>query len=189
MRNKQPRTKARQVSNHSKVLAAKVLVESTKGAKALSHHEKRVAAKALSGLSDGEGPIVKQELEQTIAKPHVRDVLVEALAKIGVNPEKLALVLAEGLDAKSKKYFSFNGSVMDEREDVDHITRHKFMETALAVMGAGPNKNGGQAPTANVFVFRNHLSGKPIDVEIGAPQDAVVSRRLKAAKVRNRKDA
>lgn len=183
-------TKNRVTSNHSKILAAKVLIEQTPGAKALSHREKRVVTKTLAGCQDSDGAkIPASEVNSTISKPHVREVLVEALAKVGVTPDKLARVLADGLDAEQTKLFAHEGMIMDARNVTDHPTRHKFLETALTLVGAKPSSVDGPPPSTNFFVFRSHLSGKPIDVPVGAPTDAVVSRRLNAAKVRNRAHA
>ena len=146
--------------------------------RALSNTEKKAAARLLAGVPDGE--VTKMEATETAQRPHVRDVLVEALARIGVGPDKLAKVLAEGLDAE--KTIAVGVMAINVR---DHPTRHKFLETALNVVGAGGMMEHAPPPS-NVFVFRSFLSERPVDVKIGAPTDAIVSRRLNAAKVRNR---
>lgn len=168
-----------------KILAAKVLVEQTRGVRALSHREKKVVTGVLAGVRKvDDSEVSLPEVTETTARPHVRDVLVEALAKIGVTADKLAGVLAEGLDAE--RLVMMGPQVQSVK---DHAIRHKFLETALSVVGVTEKKGGPAVPSANVFVFRSHLGEKPVDVTVGAPTDAVVSRRLNAAKVRNRSHA
>lgn len=179
--------RARKEVHDEKAVAAAVLIEGTEGADALSHSEKRAAVRLLTGTPDGELPrMSRHEADVLAEKPHVRDVLVEALAKIGVNPDKLAQVIADGLNANETKFFHHEGMVTDARDVIDHNVRHKFVETAIEVMGAKPRETSAPPVSGNVFIFRSHLSGKPIDVKIGAPTDVVVQRRLAASKVRNR---
>lgn len=187
MKAKSFRNRTKGNDSNDKILAAKVLIKQTKGSYALSHREEQVAAQTLAGVRDKSGARVPSgEVSSVIQRPHVRDVLVEALAQIGVGPEKLARVLAEGLDAD--RYVGFDKESQSPVMTKDHQVRHKFLETALSVVGVRTGSREA-APPSNVFVFRSFLGDKPVDVEVGAPTDAIVSRRLAASKVRNRSHA
>jgi hypothetical protein len=51
----------------------------------------------------------------------------------GVTDQKLADVIAEGLESTETKFFSKDGIVEDEREVPDHASRHKFVETVVKI--------------------------------------------------------
>ncbi len=55
-------------------------------------------------------------------------------------PPALATKLEQGLDATVTKYFAHEGSVMDERENVDFGSRHAYLALALRISGADPTK-------------------------------------------------
>lgn len=166
--------------HHDKVIAAKVLIESTRASKSLSSPEKRAASRILAGVPDGELPeLSRQQVDALAEKPHVRDALIEALARVGVNPDRLAGVIAEGLDAEK----------IDPKwgtRDKDHNVRHKFLESSLKIVGVTGMDHNPSPKSLNVFVFRSFLGAKPVDVPITAPQDEIVKRRMRAANVRNR---
>ena len=171
-------------SKQSKIVASRVLIDSVPSSKALSFKENKVAARALAGVNDEDGlsRLVSSEIAQ---RPHVRDVLVEALTKVGVTPDKLARALADGIDAEETRFFQHEGVVMDSRVVKNWGARHAYLETALNLVGAGKRSEESRS-SPNVFVFRSLLGEKPVDVKIGAPTDVVVSRRLAAAKITNR---
>lgn len=170
-----------------KTMAARTLVESLPSSKALSREEKRAAAQVIARSKDGDLPeMTAPEAEKIAAQPHVRDVIVEALVKIGVTPDKLARCLADGLDATETKFFQHEGRVMDQRDVRDWGARHAYLETALKVVGGVGKGQDAPPPSANVFVFRSFLGAKPVEVQVGAPEGEVVKRRLRAAKVSNR---
>ena len=58
---------------------------------------------------------------------------ITCLEARGVTNEKLADVLAEGLESTETKFFSKDGIVEDERIVPDHATRHKFAETVVKI--------------------------------------------------------
>lgn len=59
--------------------------------------------------------------------------MAELMDKAGLTDAVLARKLKEGANAKEIKYFAHEGEVTDEREVIDHNTRHRYVTTALEV--------------------------------------------------------
>ena len=72
----------------------------------------------------------------------VQMALRKAFEEYGVSSQKLASVVAAGLDATRTEYFAHQGIVTDERTIVDWKTRHAFTETALRARGDFPRETG-----------------------------------------------
>jgi hypothetical protein len=66
--------------------------------------------------------------------------LVASLEAIGVTYESLALAIKEGLSATKARMVKTGEGDWEEKEEIDHGTRHKFLETAIRVRNADPPK-------------------------------------------------
>jgi len=72
---------------------------------------------------------------KNLANPTIREKLDRALAKLNITEDKLAEVIADGLNAGLVVY----NPISKEYEQTgikNHNIRHKFLETVLDIMGA-----------------------------------------------------
>jgi hypothetical protein len=90
--------------------------------------KKREAAIA-AGYKNGSS--TTQAIDRILAKPFVQTMIVQALEKEGVNDEKIAQVISEGLEA-------IHPMARGKRKDFHAI--HKFAVTALELKDAFPAK-------------------------------------------------
>ncbi len=93
---------------------------------------------------EGKGHGIVRNTWNTLNKPHVKarvKELMDASPKLAV--PNLLKKLEEGLNAKDTKFFQHNGEVTDERQTVDHVTRHKYLETALELHGVKERTDAG----------------------------------------------
>ncbi len=67
--------------------------------------------------------------------PQVRGYLTDALEKAGATIESAAQVIADAQKAEKVTYFQHEGSVTDQRSDVDHKTRLHAAELQLKARG------------------------------------------------------
>lgn len=81
------------------------------------------------------GNVTVEEAKKIIRKPVVRALLASYLDEAGATLEKSAKVVARAMDAKEKKFFAFEGRVVDEREVEDHATQLKAAELNLRARG------------------------------------------------------
>lgn len=170
------------------VIKAKAVVESLLSAKALALHEREQVARVVAKATDDDHrEDALTNAERTMAdRPHVQQVLVEALAKVGVTVDKIASTMAQGLNATTKKYFADKGIIVDEREDTDHYARHKFLITTLSALGVAAKTTLGV--TAN-FTYKSHLRGKEEAIDVTPPKTEQIKRRMQSQKAFNRSHA
>ena len=64
----------------------------------------------------------------------VQNLMVTALKRAGLDEDKLALKIRDGLEANDHRFFTHEGEVVSEREVPDQSTRHKFLQTSLELM-------------------------------------------------------
>lgn len=148
---------------------AHIALKQTDAGKTLSWNERDTVADALLSGQMGK-----------LKSPQMREALVEALVGMGVTSELLATKLKEGLDAEETQFFQKDGVVSDERETVAWGHRHTYLKTALKLMGI-ESKTGVRISAKN-FVYRPMLRGGGETVTIDAPKEAVLKRRMAAAK-------
>lgn len=160
-------------------VAARAAIEATVSGRGLTVPEKERAAAVVSG----EKSLTREESEEF---PLVREAIVEALASCGVDVSKLATKLAEGLDATETKFFSFCGTICDEREVVDWKARHSYLRTtleAIGILGAPV----GVRKTKSKVQYKSHLRGGAEILSVGAPESETVKRRMAANQRYSRK--
>ena len=57
--------------------------------------------------------------------------------------DKTARVVDEGLDANVTKFFAHEGRVIETRDAIDHVTRHKYAEIVSSIFGFKHPEAGG----------------------------------------------
>jgi hypothetical protein len=142
---------------------ARVVVEQTDAAKALSGPEKELVASIVADTAE-RGRIstqIAREVEDS--DPHIRAALIESFASLGITTEYLAKKIQEGMEAEEVRYASTNGQFTDERRDPDHQTRHKFVKTALQALGADKPQ---VTKETRKIIYRSRLHGEVRDVEV-----------------------
>ena len=108
----------------------------TKKQKALLQYMLDPEIKSTAEASRLAGYASPQSAYACTKSPDFQDALKKFLSILeqkGVTDEKLATVLAQGLEAEETKFFSKDGIVEDERVVPDHSTRHKFAETVVKI--------------------------------------------------------
>mgnify|MGYP001481471668 CR=1 FL=1 len=92
-----------------------------------------------------------------LKNPTIREKLERAMAKLNITEDKLAEVLSDGLNAGLITYDKISGEYI-QTDLPQHLTRHKFLETALDIIGAkAPTK------TESVVNLRGVLAVGEID--------------------------
>lgn len=81
--------------------------------------------------------------KQVIKRPAVQKAIKEALQDNNVTPDRVAEVISDGLDATQ---VDFEGN-----ERKDHITRHKFADMSLKVLG-------GYSPELHAHAHKHSLT-------------------------------
>lgn len=159
---------------------ARVAVDRTEAAKALTPREKEQAAEILSG---------ERSLTETMAdeKPHLREAVIEALHNLGVNEHYLGAKLKDGMEAKETKFFAHQGAVTDSRDVIDWRARHAYLRTALDVLGLGSQSTVKRTITQKVQ-YKSHLQGTAKVIDVSAPKQESVKRRMAAQRPNNRSD-
>lgn len=93
---------------------------------------------------EGTKRVVESSTWRAMNKPHVKDRIQELLnTDPATSLDGLHKTLKDGLEAKDTKFFAHEGKVKSQRTTVDHVTRHKYLETALELHGAKEKQNGG----------------------------------------------
>lgn len=86
-----------------------------------------------------------------LKQPEVQSPLTEALAKVGVTPEKISQRILDGMDAKVR--VTFEGEVK-EVDLADHRVRGEFVDRATTLMGVVPkNIQAPEAPRKQMVVL------------------------------------
>jgi hypothetical protein len=70
-----------------------------------------------------------------LKREHIRQAVLEAMDKVGINSGYIAQKLKEGLEATYPKKYSSKGKVVQENEP-DFFTRGQYLDKALKVSGA-----------------------------------------------------
>ncbi|GAF73854.1 unnamed protein product, partial [marine sediment metagenome] len=93
----------------------------------------------------------KQKAWDTLQKTNVREAVRELLnGNPATSLKGLTKTLAEGLQAKETKFFQEKGRVTDEREVIDHGTRHRYMDSGLKLHGALGHDANPDAPAGGM---------------------------------------
>lgn len=82
-----------------------------------------------------------RQVKNIANQPNVKAHLASYLDRAGASLEKSAEVIADAHNATEKKFFAFEGRVVDEREVVDHDTR--LAAAKLNLQARGELKEGG----------------------------------------------
>lgn len=78
---------------------------------------------------------------QNLNKPKIADEIEKALTKKGITADKIAQVIADGLEATKIGYDKENEEYF-ETGLPDHNARHKYLETVIEITGAkAPEKH------------------------------------------------
>jgi hypothetical protein len=102
----------------------------------------------------GHLPTVEVEASKTLNKPQVKEALEQAMAAKGITADKIAQVIADGLDAGNT--LVINGEPTDIKIP-DYSVRHKYLETTIRLSGVGKDTD----TTNNQFIqINNTLKGK-----------------------------
>lgn len=83
-----------------------------------------------AGYSESSSKCPSRNIEGPAIRAAFQQIIREAIPL-----EKFKERMAEGVDAKVVKYFQFEGSVTDERVDVDYTTRLEYLKTAAKFGG------------------------------------------------------
>lgn len=88
---------------------------------------------------------------QFLKQPEVQSPLTEALARVGVTPDKISKTILEGMEAKAR--VAFEGT-LSETELPDHRVRGEFVDRATTLMGVVPrNIQAPEAPRKQMVVL------------------------------------
>lgn len=109
------------------------------------------------------------------AKITFRQIL-EHYAPLGKQAKKIA----EGMDATKKSYFTYEGKVVDSREDADYLVRHKYLELAARLQGTLADDERA-APAVQVSVQFVRMGGSTGST--GGTSVAPAPARAQAARV------
>ena len=148
---------------------AHMAISQTPNGKALSWDEKEKVADALITGHTGK-----------LKSPQLREALVESLISLGVDTHFLAEKIKQGLEADETKFFQHEGTVTDARDVIDWGARHNYLRTALKLLGV--QDRGAVKINAKNFVYKPLLRGGGEAIEIEAPKEQVLKRRMAAAK-------
>ena len=103
-----------------------------------------------AGWSDASAGVMAS---RKMAEPGMKAELQKMMDEAGLSRQAIIQKIREGADAKKVSYFAHEGVVKDQREDVDHVTRHRFLETARKVRGdMGEDENEKGSITVAVMV-------------------------------------
>lgn len=125
----------------------------------LSVREARVVKGFLDGMTATDAMIAAGYSRSTsISRPHsvleksrVKEALREAMERQGLTTEQLAKTLHRGLNAKRVQRILVKDTVR-QFTDIDHATRHRYLETACRLRGEEPDKE--TTGTAETFEER-----------------------------------
>ena len=129
-------------------MARELTIKQRKFLKYVAQGMSGAAAARKAGYSEKAANEIASE---NLSKPNVREALLKAMEDAGITDERIAQVMKDGLDAKrvisarviyqSGREGQANESTDDFIEVPDHLTRHKYLETAIDVTGAKAPKN------------------------------------------------
>ena len=88
-------------------------------------------ASILAGYSRSHG-------DALLAQPQVKNGVIAAMERLGIDDKFLAEGLKEGLRAEDTRFFSDKGIVTDERRTPDHHARAKFQDMTYRLRGDYP---------------------------------------------------
>lgn len=108
----------------------------------------------------------RQYGSKLIKKPHIREAILQAMEKRGIDDSYIAQKIKEGLEATYPKKFSSNGSLMQDNEP-DYFTRGQYLDKVLRVAGAySPEQHEVHKETQIVITFTPDLVKGLIDAEV-----------------------
>ena len=137
-----------------------MIVEKTEAAKALSGSEKELVASIVAGTAEKGRVSAEVAREVEDSDPHIRAALIEAFASVGITTDYLARKIQEGMEATEVLRATQTAS---REENPDHATRHKFVSTALKVLGA---EKPAVTKESRKIIYRSKLRGEIRDVTV-----------------------
>ena len=102
-----------------------------------------------AGYSSATAYTKREEILQRISK---NSPMIEALDEEKVTTKYLARKIRRGLNAKKTQRLVVDKSV-EQFTDIDHGTRHRYLETALRLRGEDPDKHA-ESTTVETFEER-----------------------------------
>ena len=79
--------------------------------------------------------ISRQAVQERFNSPSVQLLLRAIMEKADITEAFLAKRIKEGLEAKETRFFQHDGKTVTTRDVADHLTRHKYLVTALKLYG------------------------------------------------------
>lgn len=132
-----PKKKPRKLTNkHEEALARSVVSHPNDS---LAEHGERAKYAPNSGAD-----VHASSAWRTLQRPHVKARIQELMnMRPATSLKGLHKTLEDGLKATDTKFFAHEGEVISKRTVKDHVTRHKYLETALELHGAREKEVGG----------------------------------------------
>ena len=75
---------------------------------------------------------------ENLRKPNIQAAIADRMDAKGITEARLLKTLDEGLNANVVKVFNNNGAILISEPLVDHVTRHKYLETGLKLRDMFP---------------------------------------------------